>query len=584
MKNLAVLIDAADLVSFDFFDTLFMRDLLNPEDVFDIIGNKYSIRNFRAFRIEAQIEAFRRMHIAGRHEISLAGIYDCMPDLGIDGKTLMDAELKVEFEVARPNVEMMDAWRYAKKLNKLVAITSDMYLPASYFNMVLNKHGIICQNLLISSELNATKRDTGALYDVLCDIFPFACGKVLHIGDNPVSDVQRAREKGLSAFHYIEIRKPIRYQSSTTEASIASAMIRRYKDLIPLGSFKEFGFIHGGPATVAYLDWLRERFREDRIKHVLFMSRDSYSLHALVNESPMIGFPSNCYFFGSRTAFNMAAINTENFGEYIEFLLSGASGLSPHEIFERIGVNPPSDKVFDDAKIFGLYTSEQRNEWVMFLFSMKNEILQICHRNRRALFNYLHQIGVRDGDRIALVDIGWNGTSQDGFERAVKELFDIEVFGYYFSLTDSFECNDRKMKYSMTAMFSSENFELDMIKKIYPARLLAELLFSAPHGTVIGWGVSPTGDIVSIEDLRGANSDNLSRISASIFEGVQMFAAGMNDFRARVELDISPLALGQLLVDEMIDGMWVHDKKIQSIHGFDAWGYSINRELLIHDY
>jgi predicted HAD superfamily hydrolase len=111
-----------------------MRDLLNPEDVFDIIGNNYSIRSFRALRIKAQIEAFRRMHIACCHEISLAGIYDCMPDLAIDGKTLMDAELKVEFEVARPNVEMMDAWRYAKKLNKLVAITSDMYLPVSYFN------------------------------------------------------------------------------------------------------------------------------------------------------------------------------------------------------------------------------------------------------------------------------------------------------------------------------------------------------------------------------------------------------------------------------------------------------------------
>lgn len=38
------------VVSFDFFDTLFIRPIDDPEDVFDFIGIKYNISDFRALR------------------------------------------------------------------------------------------------------------------------------------------------------------------------------------------------------------------------------------------------------------------------------------------------------------------------------------------------------------------------------------------------------------------------------------------------------------------------------------------------------------------------------------------------------
>lgn len=46
------------------------------------------------------------------------------------------------------------------------------------------------------------------------------------------------------------------------------------------------------------------------------------------------------YFYGSRTSLTLSTINDENFVEYLPFLLSGAEGLQPRELLERIGVTP----------------------------------------------------------------------------------------------------------------------------------------------------------------------------------------------------------------------------------------------------
>nr|VUD34248.1 Predicted hydrolase (HAD superfamily) [Raoultella sp. NCTC 9187] len=64
--ELAKKIDMAEVVSFDFFDTLYLRPLSDPEDAFTLLGEKLNIENFRAKRQQAQAEAFRVMVQEGR--------------------------------------------------------------------------------------------------------------------------------------------------------------------------------------------------------------------------------------------------------------------------------------------------------------------------------------------------------------------------------------------------------------------------------------------------------------------------------------------------------------------------------------
>ncbi|WP_204338159.1 hypothetical protein, partial [Proteus mirabilis] len=76
-------IEAAEVVSFDVFDTLFVRFVASPEDVFDLVGARHGLPDFRRRRIAAQRDAFRVMRAAGRREIDLDGIYAFLSDLGV---------------------------------------------------------------------------------------------------------------------------------------------------------------------------------------------------------------------------------------------------------------------------------------------------------------------------------------------------------------------------------------------------------------------------------------------------------------------------------------------------------------------
>ena len=69
--KLAKMIDVAEVVSFDFFDTLYLRPLSDPEDAFTLLGEKLNIENFKAKRQQAQADAFGVMVREGRKEITL---------------------------------------------------------------------------------------------------------------------------------------------------------------------------------------------------------------------------------------------------------------------------------------------------------------------------------------------------------------------------------------------------------------------------------------------------------------------------------------------------------------------------------
>jgi predicted HAD superfamily hydrolase len=126
-NELQPLLENASAISFDFFDTLFVRPLANPEDAFDILAQRLAIPDFRERRRAAQAEAFRRMHLAGRKEIRLEDIYACLTETGLSSEELIRAEYAVELDLIAPNPEMIALFRLLLNSGKPVVITSDMY-------------------------------------------------------------------------------------------------------------------------------------------------------------------------------------------------------------------------------------------------------------------------------------------------------------------------------------------------------------------------------------------------------------------------------------------------------------------------
>ncbi len=492
----------ADAISFDFFDTLFVRTLLDPEDAFDLLGKRFGIDDFRSRRRAAQAEAFRRIRKAGRREITLEDIYTCFDRLPVAPQDAMRAEYELELSLLHPNAEMLDIFNLALNTGKPVAITSDMYLPADFFREALRRHDLAEVPLFISSDRNATKRDRGELFDLLAAELRLAPERILHIGDNLQSDIRQAEARGLSVHFYSEQRKPQALRFCSPETSLARGLLRKHRSGILPDSCQELGFLYGGAAAVGFLDWIGEKSRCDRIDHVLFLARDGYILHHLADSGICGQLPPHHYFLGSRTAFTLSAMNDANFLEFIPFLLSGAEGLSPAELLERIDVSVPDKGIMEG---FGLdeaavVTHARLDQLAGFLYAYRWEILKICRRNRRALFSYLKALGIRAGSRVALVDIGWNGTTQDAFELAIRNLIDLEVFGYYFCLADTPGRWERQSHRRMTALFSPPSVSADLVARLYENRIAVELFFSAPHHSVVGLSCSSGGSIAAVED------------------------------------------------------------------------------------
>lgn len=579
------LVETASAVSFDFFDTLFTRPIANPEDAFDIIGLRYAMPDFRERRRTAQTEAFRRMQRAGRKEITLAGIYDCFAEGPVSRGELMRAEYALELTLVEPIAEVVALLRAVLAAGKPVAITSDMYLGVDFFRAALEPHGLADIPLFISAARNATKRDAGELFEIMAQGLGLPAREILHIGDNALADVQRPREKAMQAYHYQppHARKPGKEISLAT--SLGFGLMQTRAAGLRDNEFAELGCVYGGPATIGFLEWIKEQSARDGIDQVLFLSRDGYALERIARSDPRHRLPPFCYFLGSRTAFTLAAMTADNFTQFLPFLLSGSVGLAPGELLERIGVPAPAEKVMADLGLGNgaRITAKLETRLARFLYAYRWEILKVCQRNRRILYQYLRQLGLKSGSRVAVVDIGWRGTTQEAFELALKPLMDLAVFGYYFCLVDTPECLQRANHQRMSAMVTAEHTSKATIDMLYKNRVAVELFFSAPHPSVIGWQID--GQIIApVMDAGRGDVKDLSSTASAIVRGIDAFAQHHAELQGRLGIALPPLQMAWPMIELALGENESARKLIGKIQNFDAWSSSRHHQLRLKDY
>lgn len=576
----------AKVISFDFFDTLFTRPVDDPEDAFDFLGIKYSIADFRQLRRRAQTSAFRQMHKAGMKEITLKNIYDNFPETGERRFEIEQAEYDFELALVEPNEEIVSFFNEMLAAGKQVVITSDMYFGENFFREALEKFAMPQVPLYISADCNATKRDSGEIFDVIIAATNVAAGEILHIGDNHTADVLRPGEKGLLAWHYRPQHLLNKDKNQSLVSSVVNGLCRRYaSSAIDPETFDEFGFKYQAPATWGFLQWIELQAAADNITKLLFVSRDGYSLERLAKDYFKKRLPSFDYFLGSRIAFNLALITEQNFAQQLSFLMSGSNGLSPGELLERIGIEPPRDDVMAQLGIPAeMIISPENHKLVQrFLTGYRAEILKICQQNRRGLFIYLRQLGIKPGDKIGMVDVGWSGTTQEAFEQTVKTFMDIEVVGYYFCLANTLERKNRESQQVMKALINNQSVSERVVDKIYENRVAVELFFSAPHDTIIGY--NPVGNKVeAVCDVGRAKAKNHNEIISALNNGMDVFNDVFPPFLQRLGIKLSALQMAQPMIDLVTNDSWRNHFLFKQVENFDSWGSSRNQTIKFADY
>lgn len=577
-------IAAAKVISFDFFDTLYLRPLSDPEDVFTLLGDKLAIDDFKVKRQQAQTAAFQTMVSEGRKEITLDNIYSCFQSDKYSKSELMQAEYDLELQLVEPNYELFPLFKRLIDEGKTVVIVSDMYFGKAFFEQTLEKQGIKNIPIFSSADLNATKRDHGELFDIVCQALHVSPECVLHIGDSEVGDYTRPAERGLNSYHYVASRFRAKKKNVSLSTSLAEGILRSDALDIEYGTYEELGFLSGGPAAVGFLEWVKSKARTDGVEHILFFARDGFVITGIARELLDGQLPPFDYFYGSRTTFTLAAMTEQNFAQYIPFLISGSDGLSACEVLERIGVPIPAPAIM--AR-FGLGEKEPltpllQDKLIAFLFAWRWEILKVCQRNRRALFQYLQQVGIKNHQKIAVVDVGWSGTTQEAFVSAVSQFMKLDVYGYYFCLADTPDRLRRQGHLNMSALFDSSNTRHDLIAKVYAGRVAVEFFFSAPHCSIIG--LLPGNPVLPVEDPGRGGDCAISDAVTALCHGSKRFAQQYYKTAQHLGLNMDPQQIAMPMIELACTDDWAQYPLITSLKNFDAWGSSRNKQLVVTDY
>lgn len=288
----------AEVVSFDFFDTLFMRSVCNPQDVFGLLeslSGKSQQTDFCFLDIRNQAEK------SLRNNYSLEELYTKIGKLfqasSVMWSDMKAAEVELEQNLLIPRSEILKDLQLAIECGKDVYIVSDMYLPIDFFQTILNKYGlpIPSGHILLSNELNLSKAD-GSMWRYYAEKI-IKGRSALHIGDNQVSDVENPTKYGLYAYRVPSVWDLLMVSSikdvaahiccNYTSAVMGCVLGRLFEDpfilentngMIRIKDAYEMGYCVFGPILLTFLLWLLEQSDRDGATKLIFMSRDGFFL------------------------------------------------------------------------------------------------------------------------------------------------------------------------------------------------------------------------------------------------------------------------------------------------------------------
>lgn len=436
-------IAGCEVVSFDVFDTLLVRSVAAPGDVFDLVAAEVEGHPFVA-RSE-----FRRLREAADAQANLGGvadlddIYEELASLRVnDVEAYRLSEMEMERRVLGRNPLFADTFDEAKRMGKRIIVVSDMYVDSDFLKSVLAENGFDgIERIFVSCEMGATKRD-GTLFPKVLDELGIAASRVIHFGDSWKSDFLSPRAAGLKA---VCIKPLIRSAGACSEASKAGSIALH----AGRGADRSIGRAALAPLLLGFSQFLREKTKEAQARPLFFLARDA---HLLMRAFRLLYPDADCrYLEVSRRSIQFAMLADARTLADVRRILSPSRFISLGEFLSALGVSPeesnelaqnaglpveemlPSDAFYADARVSGIF------ERILPDLRFRAE------EQRGLLLEYLRGKGLEDGD--CLVDVGWHASIQSmlmkltGFElRGVYLGFDphdqIGGSGYLFDATD----------------------------------------------------------------------------------------------------------------------------------------------------
>ncbi len=515
------------LASFDVFDTLVCRLVANPEDVFRLIEAEHPSVvpvNFAALRVEAERKA-RRARTS--EDVTLEQIYQSLAGLlapaTFDAKVLMDLEITTEVRICRPRGDVLRVLADFQEAGVRCIAISDMYLPMTAVQSILDACGVKVDALYVSSEIGLTKA-SGRLYDYVREAEGLALrDNWHHHGDNFRSDVESAIVSGLMATHlpigdFRLTAKPFPSVSLFESIIEGTSRYLGYKhDGVGLSSavWSQTGMQHTGPLALLLCDLARHKADATGAKSIFFLARDGFVLKRVYETL----FPDDTrnlvYLAASRRMINFVQTTEQN--SNLDFLSANSVGLTGKELLARVSVVGRDN----DTSLSAVIKSKQQAIAILQRYS--REILAQALIEKEQVDAYLTDANLLSDAASVIVDVGWFCSIQKTLSKMIKAAGHTgTLHGVYFGTNVP-----SGPAFDVEGLFYTNRRPLARSGAITQHIEVMELLFTAPEQSVTS--VTKDGDGFRI--LRMESDEELSRIAVAreIVSGATEFTATISE-------------------------------------------------------
>lgn len=573
VTNFCASIDAADVVSFDVFDTLLQRSVMNPADVFLMTPFRKALPGSQiAERISQSLYAEMRRSVERSHrvqrdkelklDLSLSEeifTKDIFKDLaekigsGADQPTCAQAESMLALE-EKCELDVLSATRlgktlfdYAKSKGKRIIVISDFCHSQDFVNRALKNSGYDGFEIFVSSA-HGKKKHSGSLFRLVESALKLDTSKCLHIGDNAHGDKAMAAEAGWKSLQislpknqFAALLKQRDLPVASMHKSVAlrthhAMFVNRYisGDMKPslikhtqpiVEGHEQLGYLALGPIVLAFARWIIEDAVAKGIKQIAFFARDC-----------VLPFKA-AQIIGSQ----MGAEDLQFF--YVAASRSSTKGLdflSPEAVYDvdisdfsrnatigevllrrfRIPVSEIGPDWWAAAGIlpeqkFGQVSIADIYSFACRYFTEKWSVSCADVEARRSRYRaYLVSLGIDIDKPIGLVDVGYKGT----ISKVVGSLFS-ERPAYYFMSTYSGELGCDPIESPLCYLDErSGDSQFDPFRRF---NLIMETLLNEPVGSAAAFYGSDDGAVEVVREA--APSDRHVAAVTKIHTGATRF-------------------------------------------------------------
>jgi HAD superfamily hydrolase (TIGR01549 family) len=500
---------------FDYFDTLVVREV-QPEYTKHLASRLHSLL-LKGQQTPEQLYSLRQgleLQLC-QQRAATGGELECyMPDLALvyrealasyraqspllpqdaAGFTelLLGIETAVEKAVQRPCQEVLQVLTSLRAQGFSTVLISDFYVPSPYFQQMLEHLNLLhlFDHVYVSADLGLAK-GSGRIYEKIAKELRCTSNELFIVGDNPHSDIQRAKEKGLYCCQVINPRQQSWYQQWQPHQVYAQVEVRKRFDQatkVSKGLFQEMG------TSLWLFTWkLLQQLLHNQICHVFFCSKEGEFLKSLFDQMQRALFGSpvirSHYLLVSRKATFVASLGpleeedfsrlfahyrdislrdfllSLNFTEDLACVLCEEAGLDFQTRLPNLSAQPAF------AQLLALPSFQQHYE-------------QQRQQQRKNFRAYLQSFDCPSlpVEGLHLVDVGWKGSIQDNIWHILEK--EVALQGYYIGYLPVSPCpaNNRKQ-----GLLFDQNQGLPHFNVYNNNRSLFEMLLGASHGSADGY-------------------------------------------------------------------------------------------------